>query len=75
MRPLVLFYILVFYVLLQFIWWAYLLIDLNDEVYQYKIELLEAKHSNPSDLSEAKKLYEKNCISDGAWYWAKVECF
>ena len=59
MRPLVLFYILVFYVLLQFSWWAYLLIDLNDEVYQYKIELLEAKHSNPSELAEAKKLYEK----------------
>ncbi len=59
MRPLVLFYILVFYVLLQFSWWAYLLIDLNDEVYTYKIELLEAKHSNPVELSNAKKLYDK----------------
>ena len=59
MRPLVLFYILVFYVLMQFSWWAYLLIDLNDEVYQHKIELLEAKHSNPSVLAHEKVIYEK----------------
>lgn len=59
MRPLVLFYILVFYVLLQFSWWAYLLIDLNDEVYDYKIELLEAKHSNLQELANAKKMYDK----------------
>lgn len=32
-RPLLFFYILVIYVLLQFSWWAYLLIDLNHEVY------------------------------------------
>ena len=58
-QPLVLFYILVFYVLLQFSWWSYLLIDLNDEVYQYKFELLEAKHSDPAELAETKKVYEK----------------
>jgi two-component system phosphate regulon sensor histidine kinase PhoR len=38
MKPLVLFYLLVFYIVLQFCWWAYLLVDLNKEVYQYKIE-------------------------------------
>jgi signal transduction histidine kinase len=32
-RPLLFFYILVIYVLLQFSWWAYLLIDLNKVVY------------------------------------------
>jgi len=32
-RPLLFFYILVIYVLLQFSWWAYLLIDLNKAVY------------------------------------------
>ncbi len=58
-RPLVLFYTLVFYVLLQFSWWAYLLIDLNDEVYQYKFELLEEKHSDPNDLAQTKSIYEK----------------
>ncbi|MBL0341057.1 MAG: HAMP domain-containing histidine kinase [Bacteroidetes bacterium] len=40
MRPLVLFYLLVIYVLLQFSWWAYLLIELNKEVFDQKIELL-----------------------------------
>src|SRR5687768_8527326 len=43
MRPLVLFYLLVFYVLLQFSWWAYLLIQLNQEVYLHKTELIELK--------------------------------
>jgi signal transduction histidine kinase len=37
-RPVLLFTLLSFYVLFQFIWWAYLLIDLNDEVYSHKIE-------------------------------------
>lgn len=59
MRPLVLFYILVFYVLLQFSWWAYLLIDLNDEVHDYKIELLEVQHSDAQKFAIAKKLYDK----------------
>src|SRR5689334_2986024 len=39
MRPLIFFYLLVVYVLLQFSWWAYLLVDLNKEVYNQKIEL------------------------------------
>jgi signal transduction histidine kinase len=33
----------VFYVLIQFGWWAFLLIDLNDEVYQHKIENVELR--------------------------------
>jgi K+-sensing histidine kinase KdpD len=41
LRPLILFYILVFYILIQFSWWAYLLVDLNTEVYQNKINLLK----------------------------------
>ncbi len=32
-----------FYVLIQFGWWAFLLIDLNDEVYQHKIENVELR--------------------------------
>lgn len=40
MRPLLLFYLLVIYVLLQFSWWAYLLVELNKEVFMQKIELL-----------------------------------
>lgn len=41
MRPLVLFYLLVIYVLLQFSWWAYLLLELNNEVVEQKTELYE----------------------------------
>lgn len=41
MRPLVLFYLLVIYVLLQFSWWAYLLLELNSEVVEQKTELYE----------------------------------
>jgi two-component system, OmpR family, phosphate regulon sensor histidine kinase PhoR len=51
MRPYYIFIILVCYVLLQFIWWSYLLIDLNDEVIEHKIENVYFK--NP-DLHTAK---------------------
>ena len=42
-RTVLIFTLLVFYVLIQFGWWAYLLIDLNDEVYQHKIENVELR--------------------------------
>ena len=35
------FYLLVIYVLLQFSWWAYLLLELNSEVVEQKTELYE----------------------------------
>jgi two-component system, OmpR family, phosphate regulon sensor histidine kinase PhoR len=58
MRPLVLFYLLVVYVLLQFTWWAYLLIDLNTEVYQNKVELIEMhKSHDPMAAEEEAALY------------------
>lgn len=37
----VLFYLLGFYVILQFSWWAYMLVNLNAEVYELKLELLQ----------------------------------
>ncbi|MFM1874273.1 MAG: hypothetical protein RL266_10 [Bacteroidota bacterium] len=37
----VLFYLLGTYVLLQFCWWAYMLVNLNSEIYQLKLELLQ----------------------------------
>jgi len=43
MRPLVLFYLLVFYVLLQFSWWAYLLVELNKEIFHQKVELVNLR--------------------------------
>lgn len=33
------FYLLVTYILLQFIWWTYLLVESNNEIYHYKTEL------------------------------------
>ena len=42
MRPLLLFYIRVTYVLFQFSWWAYLLVELNLEVYELKMSLLSS---------------------------------
>ena len=38
-RPLFWFYLLVTYVLVQFVWWSYLMIDLNNEVVHLKTEI------------------------------------
>lgn len=38
-RPLFWFYLLVIYILLQFIWWSYLMINLNNEVVHLKTEI------------------------------------
>lgn len=40
MRPITILFLLVIYVVFQFCWWAYLLVDLNTEVYEHKIELV-----------------------------------
>lgn len=41
MKPLLFFYALVLYILLQFGWWSYLLVKLNDEIYDQKVQLLD----------------------------------
>jgi signal transduction histidine kinase len=41
-RVLVLFYLLISYILIQFVWWAFMLIKLNTEIYQ-KTDLLTSK--------------------------------
>ena len=46
MKPLVVFYILVVYIFLQFCWWAYLLVDLNQEVYEQKTKCEAIIESN-----------------------------
>jgi two-component system phosphate regulon sensor histidine kinase PhoR len=51
MRSIYIFIILVCYVLLQFTWWSYLLIDLNNEVFEHRIENVYFK--NP-DLTTAQ---------------------
>jgi signal transduction histidine kinase len=57
LRPLLLFYLLVIYVLLQFSWWAYLLVELNKEVYDQKIEL--AGYNDPSIRSGNKASFHR----------------
>lgn len=56
-KPLVLFYVLVVYVLLQFSWWAYLLIDLNKEIIASRMDLLELIHTDPSRLSSEQQVF------------------
>ncbi|MFN0189203.1 MAG: sensor histidine kinase [Bacteroidia bacterium] len=58
-RPLLLFYILVAYILLQFSWWAYMLIDLNKEVIQYRLEISELSHLNPASIQAEKVIFDK----------------
>lgn len=50
-RPALIFTLLSFYVLFQFIWWAYLLIDLNEEVYTHKIENVSLQSITPEERS------------------------
>jgi two-component system phosphate regulon sensor histidine kinase PhoR len=60
MRPLYLFYLLVVYVLLQFCWWAYLLVELNNEVFEHRIENVRLKsHDAAQGLQEELLLKEK----------------
>lgn len=59
-RPVFLFYLLVIYVLFQFSWWAYLLIELNKEVYQYRIALLHFEHEDLAAIHAAEKAFSAN---------------
>lgn len=67
-RPIALFYLLVAYVLLQFIWWAYLLINLNLEIFHYKVELLQFIHSHTENIDAEKAAFYKSLKSR----WAMV---
>ena len=58
MRPLVLFYLLVIYVLLQFGWWAYLLLEMNRELYNHKIEIAILTEKSP-DKNESAVFHEE----------------
>ena len=59
-RPLFWFYILVAYVLVQFIWWSYLMVDLNNEIYHLKTELNLLKGDSPDDVvMKGNELNEK----------------
>ncbi|HRH64889.1 MAG TPA: HAMP domain-containing sensor histidine kinase [Bacteroidia bacterium] len=59
MRPFFILSILAFYVLFQFCWWAYLLIDLNNEVYEHRIENVQLKAQTPVEAEEGIRELEK----------------
>jgi signal transduction histidine kinase len=60
MRPLLFFYALVVYILLQFCWWSYLLVRLNDEIYEQKLQLLELKNVSGQSLEKEEHVLLSN---------------
>ena len=58
MRPLYLFYALLIYVLLQFSWWAYLLVELNNEVYEHRIENVLLKEKDAEKSLQEQRAFE-----------------
>jgi two-component system phosphate regulon sensor histidine kinase PhoR len=64
MKPIHIFYLLVIYILLQFTWWSYLLVELNREVITYKIENVHLRNITPQqqateEITLQKKLHER----------------
>lgn len=59
MRSVRIFTVLVFYILLQFVWWSYLLIKLNNETYEHRIEIVQLKYPVEDALREREKLTTK----------------
>ncbi len=73
MRPLIIFYILVVYVFLSFLWWSYLLLDSNKEIFKYKQELQQQSTSEnyyeSEDFLQLKTKYNKRIgmiVGEGA---------
>ncbi len=59
-RPLFWFYILVVYVIIQFAWWSYLMVNLNNEIYHLKTELNLLKGETPDEvIVEGNELNQK----------------
>jgi two-component system phosphate regulon sensor histidine kinase PhoR len=58
-KPLLLFYILVAYVLIQFSWWTYLLVKLNNEVTTLQTELIACNTAS----SEARLIQESEALN------------
>ena len=50
-RPLFWFYLLVTYIVIQFIWWSYLMVKLNNEVYHLKTHVNLLQGESPEEVS------------------------
>lgn len=58
-RPLLLFYVLVVYVILQFSWWAYMIIDLNTEVIRTRLEVTSLLNLDETATQEQSAAYNE----------------
>jgi two-component system phosphate regulon sensor histidine kinase PhoR len=65
-RPVIILYLLAFYILFQFCWWAYLLVSLNDEVYKHRIENVGLLVLTPEQREGATVALEKK-IGNRRW--------
>lgn len=65
-RPLLLFYLLVAYVFVQFTWWSYHLVQLNNEVYDLRSELIILKSSGSDEVAQAEQ--ELRSRLNRRWY-------
>lgn len=53
-RPLFLFYLLVVYVFIQFSWWSYLMVKLNNEVLEQRLHIIELQTSDAFEIQTAQ---------------------
>jgi two-component system phosphate regulon sensor histidine kinase PhoR len=62
----VLIYVLSGYVLIQFVWWAYMLVDLNSEAYHLRLELL-TRSEMPAPEAQIQKTALDAKLSQRVW--------
>lgn len=53
-KPLFLFYLLVVYVFIQFSWWSYLMVKLNNEVLEQRLHIIELQTSDAAEIETAQ---------------------
>ena len=77
-----LFYFFIVYVCAASIWWGYLLYSKNEEMYNEKIELLQAKHANEQEgtddirfIMEKKARQNEMIIGEGIVYFVLLVGF
>ena len=51
-RPLFWFYLLVVYIIIQFVWWSFLMVRLNNEVYALKTEINLLRGESPVEIEQ-----------------------
>lgn len=63
--PLLVFYLLVFYVFLQFCWWSYLLFELNTEILTLREQIAQSKGEVVSSVSLSERISQKRLMIFG----------